>query len=145
MSKIQQVSDLIVKQGILPLYYNADETISVEVMRAIYRAGIRAVEYTNRGEAALQNFTKMVTVRDQEMPGLSLGVGTIKTMEDAEGYKHAGADFLLSPGFVAEVATYTTGKDIFYAPGCMTPGRRWSLRIRYWVVPAETCPRPLAR
>lgn len=34
----------------------------------------------------------------------------------------AGADFLVSPGFVKEVADYAIGKDIFYAPGCMTPG-----------------------
>ncbi len=33
----------------------------------------------------------------------------------------AGADFLVSPGFVKEVADYAVAKDIFYAPGCMTP------------------------
>ena len=44
----------------LPLYFNADETVSVEVLRAIYKAGIKAVEYTNRGEAALKNFKKLV-------------------------------------------------------------------------------------
>lgn len=117
----QQVSDVIVKQGILPLYFNADETVSVEVLRAIYRAGIQAVEYTNRGEAALANFKKMVEVRNAEMKGLLLGVGTIKNLKQAEDYMAAGADFLVSPGFVAEVAGYAVGRDIFYAPGCMTP------------------------
>ena len=33
----------------------------------------------------------------------------------------AGADFMVSPGFVAEVAKYAIDNDIFYAPGCMTP------------------------
>ncbi len=28
---------------------------------------------------------------------------------------------MISPGYVAEVATYANSKDIFYAPGCMTP------------------------
>ena len=27
----------------------------------------------------------------------------------------------MSPGFVKEVADYAVAKDIFYAPGCMTP------------------------
>src|SRR5262245_6917898 len=121
MSSAKQASDVIVQQGILPLYFNSDETVSVEVLRAIYRAGIKAVEYTNRGDAALANFKKMVEVRDTEMKGLLLGVGTIKNLQQAEDYKKAGADFLVSPGFVAEVAAYAVKNDIFYAPGCMTP------------------------
>ena len=59
MSTIQKVSDAIVQQGMLPLYFNADENVTIEVLRAIYRAGIKAVEYTSRGETALSNFTKM--------------------------------------------------------------------------------------
>jgi len=121
MSKSQQVSDAIVKQGMLPLYFNADETISIETLRALYSAGITALEYTNRGDAALANFKKMVAVRNADMPGLLLGVGTIKNLQQAEDYMQAGADFLVSPGFVKEVADYAVSKDIFYAPGCMTP------------------------
>ncbi len=121
MSKTQQVTDLIIQQGILPLYFNPDETVSVEVLRAIYRAGIKAVEYTNRGDEALNNFIKMTVVRNAEMPELLLGVGTIKNLKDAKNYMAAGADFLVSPGFVKEVADYAVSKDIFYAPGCMTP------------------------
>lgn len=55
------------------------------------------------------------------MPDLLLGVGTIKNLKDAKNYMAAGADFLVSPGFVKEVADYAVSKDIFYAPGCMTP------------------------
>ena len=39
------------------------------------------------------------------MPGLMLGVGTIKNLQQAEDYMKAGADFLVSPGFVPEVAS----------------------------------------
>jgi len=121
MQKASKISQAIVQQGILPLYFNADETTSVEVLRAIYRAGIVAVEYTNRGAAALSNFTAMVAVRNAEMPGLLLGVGTIKNLQQAQAYVAAGADFLVSPGFVLQVAEYALQNDIFYAPGCMTP------------------------
>jgi len=117
----KQVTELIVQQGMLPLYFNADETVSLEVLRAVYKAGVKAIEYTNRGDAALSNFKKMVEVRNSEMLGLLLGVGTIKNLKQAEDYLAAGADFFVSPGFVKEVATYAIGKDIFYAPGCMTP------------------------
>jgi len=121
MANKQTITDLIVQQGILPLYFNSDETVSVEVLKALFKAGIKAVEYTNRGEAALVNFRKLVEVRNKEMPGLMLGVGTIKNLKHAEDYVKAGADFLVSPGFVMEVATFADSKSIFYAPGCMTP------------------------
>lgn len=115
------ISDKIVQQGILPLYFNSDETVSVEVLRAIFKAGIRAVEYTNRGEAALSNFKKLVEVRGKEMPEMFLGVGTIKSLQQAENYINAGADFMVSPGLIPEVVDYANDKNIFYAPGCMTP------------------------
>jgi len=121
MSKTQQISDAIIKQGMLPLYFNSSEEVSLDVLKAIYRAGVKAVEYTNRGDAALANFKKMVALRNAEMPGLLLGVGTIKNMQHASDYMSAGADFLVSPGFVPDVAAYCVSNDIFYAPGCMTP------------------------
>jgi 2-dehydro-3-deoxyphosphogluconate aldolase / (4S)-4-hydroxy-2-oxoglutarate aldolase len=121
MSKIEQVTKAILQQGILPLYFNADETVSIEVLRAIYRAGVKAVEYTNRGEAAFNNFKKLVEVRNAEMSDMLLGIGTIKTLEQAKSYVAAHADFLVSPGFVAEVAGFALDHGIFYAPGCMTP------------------------
>lgn len=121
MNTSKQITDAIIAQGMLPLYFNADETVSIDVLRAIYKAGVKAVEYTNRGEAALKNFTKMVELRNAEMPGILLGVGTIKNLQQANDYLSAGADFLVSPGFVKEVADYAVSKDIFYAPGCMTP------------------------
>lgn len=121
MSNTKKITDAIITQGILPLYFNASEEISLDVLKAIYRAGIKAVEYTNRGDEALNNFIRMVALRNAEMPDMLLGVGTIKNLKDAKNYMAAGADFLVSPGFVKEVADYTVNKDIFYAPGCMTP------------------------
>jgi len=121
MSKTQQITDAVIAQGILPLYFNSSEEVSLEVLRSIYRAGIKAVEYTNRGDAALANFKKMVALRNAEMAGMLLGVGTIKNMQHAKDYLAAGADFLVSPGLVPDVAAYCVANDIFYAPGCMTP------------------------
>ncbi len=121
MSKTQQITDSIIAQGILPLYFNPSEEISLDVLKALYRAGIKAVEYTNRGDTALANFKKMVALRNAEMPGLLLGVGTIKNLQQATDYIDAGADFLVSPGFVPDVAAMCIENDIFYAPGCMTP------------------------
>jgi 2-dehydro-3-deoxyphosphogluconate aldolase/(4S)-4-hydroxy-2-oxoglutarate aldolase len=121
MSKIQQVSDAIVAQGMLPLYFNADQEVTIEILKALYRAGIKAIEYTSRGEAALSNFTKMVAIRNTEMPDLLLGIGTIKNLQQAQEYFEVGADFFISPGFIPEVAAFLKSKEVLYSPGCMTP------------------------
>jgi 2-dehydro-3-deoxyphosphogluconate aldolase/(4S)-4-hydroxy-2-oxoglutarate aldolase len=121
MNTIQNSIDVIVKQGVLPLYFNTDENKSVEILKVLYKAGIKAVEYTNRGPEAVSNFRKMVEVRDAELPGMLLGIGTIKNIEQAEEFYKIGADFFISPGFVAEVSDFLRSKEVLYAPGCMTP------------------------
>lgn len=121
MNSPEKVIDTILQQGILPLYYDADETGSIEILRCLYRAGIRAVEYTNRGNEAVKNFTKMVAIRNVEMPALLLGIGTIKNLQHAKDFVFIGADFLVSPGFVKEVAAFALSVDVLYIPGCITP------------------------
>jgi 2-dehydro-3-deoxyphosphogluconate aldolase/(4S)-4-hydroxy-2-oxoglutarate aldolase len=88
MEKKQTILDLIPQQGILPLYFYKDTTVSIEVLKALYAAGIRAVEYTNRGEAALKNFIEMRKVCDTELKGMYLGIGTIKNGEMAQTFIH---------------------------------------------------------
>lgn len=121
MEKKELVMDLIPKQGILPLYFYKDSDVSVEVLKALYRAGIRAVEYTNRGDAAFQNFKKMREVCDAEMKDMYLGIGTIKNGKTAQAYIDAGADFIICPGLVEEVASVADKNKMLWVPGCMTP------------------------
>lgn len=118
---MEQVINTIINQGILPLYFNADETVSLEILRTLYRSGIRAVEYTHRGIEATENFKKMISIRNAEMPDMLLGIGTIKNLNQAETYLDLGADFFISPGFVPEVAVKLINQEILYIPGCMTP------------------------
>ena len=121
MYNTQQIIDAITKQGMLPLYFNADEQVSIEILRALYRAGVKIMEFTNRGEAALSNFKKLVEIKNAEMPDAIIGIGTIKNLHQAKTYLDAGAAFLVSAGYDGEVAAYCTKHDIFYGPGCMTP------------------------
>lgn len=121
MSKKAELLKLIPEQGILPLYFNKDEETSVELLKALYSAGIRAVEYTNRGEAALANFKAMRKVVDSELKGMYLGIGTIKDGKMAQTFIDAGADYLICPGLVESVAEVADKHDLLWVPGCMTP------------------------
>lgn len=121
MSKKEVLLKLIPEQGMLPLYFHQDATVTLDVLTALYQAGIRSVEYTNRGAAALQNFKAMRKACDAEMKDMYLGVGTIKTPEAAEAFIDAGADYIICPGLVEAVVEVADNHQMLWVPGCMTP------------------------
>ena len=121
MSKKNELLQLIPQQGILPLFFHKEAEVSIQVLKALYDAGIRAVEYTNRGEAALSNFKLMKQLCESEMKDLYLGIGTMKNAELAKTFIDAGADYLICPGWVPEVAEVADQHDMLWVPGCMTP------------------------
>src|SRR3954471_24991393 len=89
IDKKTEILQLTLQQGVLPLYFNKDEEVSIAVLKALYEAGIRTVEYTNRGEAALKNFKILKKVSDTELNGMYLGIGTIKNGEQAKAFVDA--------------------------------------------------------
>jgi len=121
MDKKTEILNLIPQQGILPLYFYKDTEVTINVLRALYHAGIKTVEYTNRGEAALSNFKEMRKVCDAELKGMYLGVGTIKNDQAAQAFIDAGADYIISPGLVESVAKVVDDNNMLWVPGCMTP------------------------
>ena len=121
MDKKATILKLIPEQGILPLFFNQDEEVSVNILRSLYAAGVKTIEYTNRGEAALRNFAKLREVCDKELGGMYLGVGTIKDAKAAQAFADAGADYIISPGLVEEVVEVSEKNGLLWVPGCMTP------------------------
>lgn len=121
MEREQQIIKQIKDAALLPLFYHDDEMLCVEVVAALYGAGIRCVEFTNRGQQALKNFRHLVKHRDTAMKDLLLATGTIKTADQAKQFIDAGADFLISPFFDAAVCDEAYMQKIFWIPGCMTP------------------------
>jgi 2-dehydro-3-deoxyphosphogluconate aldolase/(4S)-4-hydroxy-2-oxoglutarate aldolase len=116
-----QIQDSIIKQGILPLFYNDSSEVTIAITRKLYEAGIRVIEYTNRGEAALDNFKALKELQKEELPELLLGIGTIKSAEQAVQFVDAGADFLISPLVNPGVAAVAAKNGLLWIPGCMTP------------------------
>mgnify|MGYP003575018125 CR=1 FL=1 len=121
MDKKVPVLQALLQQKMLPLYFHKSINISVGVLQALYKGGIRVVEYTSRGEAALENFKQLKKLVDQSMPGMLLGIGTIKTAEQAKAYVTADADFIVCPTINPEVGVVAKGAGLLWIPGCMTP------------------------
>lgn len=121
MSTGNNYLDSVKKQGLLPLFYYDELQTSIEVIKALYGGGVRAVEYTNRGKNALPNFVALREIVSAELPDLFLGIGTIRTIHEAEQFADAGADFVVSPIVKAPVAGFLREREIPWIPGCMTP------------------------
>lgn len=121
MNNKDAIAIRIQEQKVLPLFYHNDPAVCVAICKALYGAGIRCVEFTNRGGAALKNFQVLVQERTLAMPELLLGVGTIKSGEEATAFIETGADFLVSPVFDKEVLNAAQKHNCLWIPGCMTP------------------------
>ena len=116
----QGIIEAIIKQGMLPLYYHEDAEATLEFAKSLYKAGIRVLEYTNRGDNAIDNFKLLIQERDKNMPDLLLGIGTIKTTADSNNFLNAGADFIVCPVIVPAVADIVNKAGKLWIPGCMT-------------------------
>jgi 2-dehydro-3-deoxyphosphogluconate aldolase/(4S)-4-hydroxy-2-oxoglutarate aldolase len=121
MDRNESIIRQLKQQKLLPLFYHSDAAVCLEVTKALYAAGIRAVEFTNRGEAAMYNFKALISERNNSMKDLQLAVGTIRTAEQATKFIDAGADFLISPVFDADVCDAAYSNKMLWIPGCMTP------------------------
>ncbi len=121
MNTQEIIINTVKQQKLMPLFYHADESVCIEVVKALYKAGIRTVEFTNRGDAALHNFKALIAERNRSMPDLFLAVGTIRTVNQANDFMDAGADFLISPVFDAAICKLIQSKNKWWIPGCMTP------------------------
>ncbi|KMQ59173.1 hypothetical protein ACM40_19785 [Chryseobacterium sp. BLS98] len=118
MSEIlQKIKD----QKIVPLFYNESFEVSKNIIKALYEAGIRVIEYTNRGHQALENFTKLKEIFHTEFPGLLLGIGTVKNVQEMDDYAQVNADFIITPVISEALVQHALEKNILLIPGCFTP------------------------
>ena len=106
---------------VIPVYYNDDADTCIDVLKQCYAGGIRVFEFVNRGEKALENFKKLLEYKNQHLPDLKLGIGTIKTAQQAKDFAEAGTEFLVSPIVKVEIAAIAKKYAVEWIPGCMTP------------------------
>jgi 2-dehydro-3-deoxyphosphogluconate aldolase/(4S)-4-hydroxy-2-oxoglutarate aldolase len=111
----------IVEQGLLPLFFYQDAEVSLNIIRSLYKSGIRVLEYTNRGAEALGNFRYLIHALESEMQDLYLGIGTVKNATEARAFIGAGAHFIVCPVIDVEVGKIARKAGLLWIPGCFTP------------------------
>lgn len=117
-SKVYQAME---DTGIVPVFYHADAEVAKQVVKACYEGGIRAFEFTNRGDFAHEVFTELVKWADKECPEMILGIGSIVDAPTAALYIQLGANFVVGPLLNPDIFKVCNRRQIGYSPGCATP------------------------
>lgn len=101
---------------LLPVVVIADAADALPLADALAEGGLRCAEVTMRTPAAIDAIRALAGV-----PDLLVGAGTVLTKEHVDRAVGAGARFVVSPGFSAEVVTHcaTLGVPVF--PGVSSP------------------------
>ena len=122
MAKFNRIDTIgiIRSTGIVPVFYHADVEVAKKVVKACYDGGIRAFEFTNRGDGAYKVFEQLIAFVRAECPEMALGAGTILDAPTAGQYLQMGADFLVSPCLSEEVVPLCNRRGVPYSPGCGT-------------------------
>jgi 2-dehydro-3-deoxyphosphogluconate aldolase/(4S)-4-hydroxy-2-oxoglutarate aldolase len=104
--------------GMVPVFYHKDAEVAKKVIKACYEGGVRAFEFTNRGDFAHEVFAECVKFAATECPELALGVGSVVDAPTAAWYIQLGACFVVGPLFNPEIAPVCNRRLIPYCPGC---------------------------
>lgn len=106
--------------GVVPVFYHSDLEISKQVLKACYEGGIRAFEFTNRGDFAHEIFGELNKWAEKECPDMILGIGSIVDPATAALYLQLGANFVVGPLLNPEIFKVCNRRQVAYIPGCGT-------------------------
>ena len=113
-----QVFQTIFETGMVPVFYHPDAEVAKQVLKACYEGGVRAFEFTNRGDFAQLVFKELAIYVREQLPGMVLGAGSVLDPATAVLYLQLGADFIVGPCFNPEVARVCNRRLVPYIPGC---------------------------
>jgi 2-dehydro-3-deoxyphosphogluconate aldolase/(4S)-4-hydroxy-2-oxoglutarate aldolase len=102
---------------IIPVIAIEDAETAVPLGKALLNGGLPCAEITFRTAAAADAIQKMSAAH----PDILVGAGTVLTVEQAKQAKAAGAQFVVTPGFDAQVVDWCLANDMPITPGVMTP------------------------
>ena len=112
------VLNAMVEIGAIPVFYNKDVATSIAIVEACVAGGMRAVEFTNRGDLAHQVFTATMEHFLNSDTDVILGIGSVVDAPTAALYIANGANFVVGPLLNPEVARLCNRRKVPYSPGC---------------------------
>lgn len=106
------------ESGMVPLFFHSDVAVAKKVLKACYDGGARLLEFTNRGDFALEVFTALTKYAVKELPGMIMGVGSVTDAGAASAYMLNGANFVVTPVLREDIAMVCNRRKVLWSPGC---------------------------
>ena len=113
-----QVVQQMEESGMVPLFYHQDIDVAKAVLKACYDGGARLMEFTSRGDFAIEIFNQLIKYAIAELPGMILGVGSVTDAAAASQYMLSGANFVVTPVFREDIAVVCNRRKVLWSPGC---------------------------
>ena len=113
-----EVISVLQQNGMVPLFYHEDADTAKEIIKACYDGGARLLEFTHRGDFAQEVFRELIDYTRTNLPGMSLGVGSVTDAASASYYMMIGANFIVTPVFREDIAIVCNRRKVLWSPGC---------------------------
>ncbi len=113
-----EVLNAVVELGLIPMFYHPDLETVKQIVSACRQGGVRVVEFTNRGDFAIETFSALSQYVAKVEPDVILGVGSIVDASTAAMYIAAGANFIVAPSLNPDVARLCNRRKVAFMPGC---------------------------
>ena len=114
---MKDITERFEKIGVVPVVVLEDAKDAVPLATSLVEGGLPCAEVTFRTEAAEESIRLMT----EQFPEMLVGAGTVLTIEQVDDAVRAGAKFIVSPGFDAEIVDYCLKNEIPVFPGCISP------------------------
>ena len=103
--------------GIVPVVVIEDSKDAAPLAKALCEGGLACAEVTFRTAAAAD----AIRIMSAEYPEMTVGAGTVLTVEQADQAIEAGAQFIVTPGLDPAIVKHCLEKQIPVSPGIVTP------------------------
>lgn len=113
----QAVRDALITRGAVAVIRLDDASSGLALADALSAGGVTAIEVT----LTTPNAALLIAALREHAPSLLIGAGTVLSVADAREVIAAGAQFVVSPVFDAQVVSTVQSADIVICPGAYTP------------------------
>lgn len=118
MAELKQLSALAIMQDapVIPVIVLHDVAHAIPMAQALVAGGIRVLEITLRTPQGLASIEAIA----RAVPEAWVGVGTVRSPQDAQDAANAGARFAVSPGYTSALGQQCQQLDLPLLPGVAT-------------------------
>jgi 2-dehydro-3-deoxyphosphogluconate aldolase/(4S)-4-hydroxy-2-oxoglutarate aldolase len=105
------------KNRVIPVAQFENSAAALRVAELLVKHSIGILEVTLRTETAIESISRV----RKDFPGLTVGAGSVLSLEQLKKAIDAGAMFCVAPGLDIDLVTYASTRSVPFIPGVSTP------------------------